>query len=375
MIESDVMRGDKRMTVRVLHVVTDMRRGGLETMLMNYYRKIDRNKVQFDFLEHRQEESDYDREIKKMGGKIHRIPRLNPFSIHYKSALYEFFKDHPEYQIVHVHQDCLSSIILKAAQKCGVKVRIAHSHSSNQDKNLKYLLKLYYMKKIPQYATQLFACSEEAGKWMFCGADFDVLNNAIDAKRYIYSSEVRAKRRKEFGIEEDTIVVGHVGRFWYPKNHMFLLDIFQKIADKTDAKLLLVGDGRLRADIEKKIQQLHLEDKVILTGVRNDVAELLQAMDVFVFPSIYEGLPVTIIEAQAAGLSCLISDKVPIECKKTDLVTQIDLDKPAEHWAENAIQVSETERKDMYEEIEKSGYDIEKKAEELVDFYLKMGRD
>lgn len=363
------------MTVRVLHVVTDMRRGGLETMLMNYYRKIDRNKVQFDFLEHRQEESDYDREIKKMGGKIHRIPRLNPFSIHYKSELYEFFKDHPEYQIVHVHQDCLSSIILKAAQKCGVKVRIAHSHSSNQDKNLKYLLKLYYMKKIPQYATQLFACSEEAGKWMFCGADFDVLNNAIDAKRYIYSSEVRAKRRKEFGIEEDTIVVGHVGRFWYPKNHMFLLDIFQKIADKTDAKLLLVGDGRLRADIEKKIQQLHLEDKVILTGVRNDVAELLQAMDVFVFPSIYEGLPVTIIEAQAAGLSCLISDKVPIECKKTDLVTQIDLDKPAEHWAENAIQVSETERKDMYEEIEKSGYDIEKNAEELVDFYLKMGRD
>ena len=136
-----------------------------------------------------------------------------------------------------------------------------------------------------------------------------------------------------------------------------------------------MGDGRLRADIEKKIQQLHLEDKVILTGVRNDVAELLQAMDVFVFPSIYEGLPVTIIEAQAAGLSCLISDKVPIECKKTDLVTQIDLDKPAEHWAENAIQVSETERKDMYEEIEKSGYDIEKNAEELVDFYLKMGRD
>ena len=156
---------------------------------------------------------------------------------------------------------------------------------------------------------------------------------------------------------------------------MFLLDIFQKIADKTDAKLLLVGDGRLRADIEKKIQQLHLEDKVILTGVRNDVAELLQAMDVFVFPSIYEGLPVTIIEAQAAGLPCLISDKVPIECKKTDLVTQIDLDKSAEHWAGNAIQASETERKDMYEEIEKSGYDIEKNAEELVDFYLKMGRD
>lgn len=371
----DIIRGDKRMTVRVLHVVTDMRRGGLETMLMNYYRKIDRNKVQFDFLEHRQEESDYDREIKKMGGKIYRIPRLNPFSIHYKSTLYEFFEEHPEYQVVHVHQDCLSSIILKAAQKCGVKVRIAHSHNSNQDKNLKYLLKLHYMKKIPKYATQLFACSEEAGKWMFCGADFDVLNNAIDAKRYIYSSEVRAKRRKEFGIEEDTIVVGHVGRFWYPKNHMFLLDIFQKIADKTDAKLLLVGDGRLRADIEKKIQQLHLEDKVILTGVRNDVAELLQAMDVFVFPSIYEGLPVTIIEAQAAGLPCLISDKVPIECKKTDLVTQIDLDKPAEHWAEKAIQASETERKDMYEEIEKSGYDIEKNAEELVDFYLKMGRD
>ncbi len=358
--------------VRVLHVVTDMRCGGLETMLMNYYRKIDRNKVQFDFLEHRQEESDYDREIRILGGKIYRIPRLNPFSLHYRLVLRRFFQEHPEYQIIHVHQDCLSSVILKIAKQYGIKVRIAHSHSNNQDRNLKYLIKLYYKRKIPKYATHLFACSEEAGKWMFKNAKFEIINNAIDTEKYAYSLEKRKQIRESLGISDDMLVIGHVGRFSYPKNHMYLLDIFQKVIEKTSAVLLLVGDGILRSEIENKIEQLHLQDKVILTGVRKDVADLLQAMDVFVLPSRYEGLGIVVIEAQTSGLPCCISDRVSKECEKTDLVYQISLSEDTEIWANKILQISKIKRNSRCDEIQKNGYDLQDNTDKLADFYIQQ---
>ncbi len=155
--------------IRVLQIVTYMGRGGLETMLMNYYRNIDRQQVQFDFLVHRDFEADYDQEIRELGGKIYRMPRLVPWNRLYRKKLKEFFREHPEYKIVHVHQDCLSSVALQCAKESGVPVRIAHSHNSSQDKNLKYLIKRFYMKKIPKYATGLLACSREAGDWMFKG--------------------------------------------------------------------------------------------------------------------------------------------------------------------------------------------------------------
>lgn len=358
--------------IRILHVVTDMRYGGLETMLMNYYRKIDRNKVQFDFLEHRQEESDYDREIRILGGKIYRIPRLNPFSLHYKLILRRFFREHPEYQIIHVHQDCLSSVILKIAKRYGIKVRIAHSHSNDQDKNLKYLIKLYYKQKIPKYATHLFACSEEAGKWMFKNAKFEIINNAIDTEKYAYSVGKRKQIRKSLGISDDMLVIGHVGRFSYPKNHMYLLDIFQKVIEKTSAVLLLVGDGILRSEIENKIAQLYLQDKVILTGIRSDVADLLQAMDVFVLPSRYEGLGIVVIEAQTSGLPCCISDRVSKECEKTDLVYQISLSEDADIWANKILQISKIKRSSRCDEIREKGYDLQDNTNKLADFYIQQ---
>lgn len=358
--------------IRVLHVVTDMRYGGLETMLMNYYRKIDRKKVQFDFLEHRQGRTDYDCEIEKLGGKIYRLPPLNPFGIHYKHRLSIFFKEHPEYQIIHVHQDCLSSIILKVAKKYGVKVRIAHSHSNNQDKNLKYIIKMYYKRKIPKYATYLFACSEDAGRWMFGNAKFSILHNAIDTSKYAYSVKKRKQMRSEFDIKEETLVIGHVGRFSYPKNHMYLLEVFKKISEERDAILLLVGDGHLRLEIENKINQLQLKNRVILTGVRNDVAELMQAMDAFILPSRYEGLGIVVIEAQAAGLPCIVSDKVSLECKKTELVHQMSLSDEPEKWAEKLISLSAIERKCHCEDIKTSGYDLEDNATKLMNFYVQQ---
>lgn len=357
--------------IRVLHIVTYMGIGGLETMLMNYYRHIDREKIQFDFLVHRDFEAAYDQEIMKLGGKIYRLPRLNPISFYYKKKLDNFFSDYTEYRIVHSHLDCMSAIPLKFAKKNNIPVRIAHSHSSSQTKDKKYYLKLYYKSKIKKYATGLFACSEAAGQWMFNTNHFHILNNAIDTEQYIYNPTVREFERKNLGIAKETIVIGHVGRFAPPKNHKYLIELFDLVRKKMpNTVLLLVGDGELRSQSERQVKELGLEGKVIFTGQRSDVSKLLQTMDVFVFPSIYEGLPVSLIEAQAAGLPCLISDKVPIECKKTDLVKQEMLD-DMNKWVDLIISARKVIRRDTSDEIRKAGFDINSNAKKLEDFYFR----
>ena len=358
--------------IRVLHVVTDMNRGGLETLLMNYYRHINRAEIQFDFLVHRYNRAAYDDEIESLGGKIYRLPRLNPFSIIYKRSLAAFFNTHPEYQIVHAHLDCMSSVVLKAAKECGVEVRIAHSHSSSQDKNLKYPLKLFFRHFIPKYATHLLACGELAGKWMFRGADFKIMNNAIDTKKYIFSLAKKQQIRFRFGIKEDEFVIGHVGRFSPVKNHRFILDVFAAIQEQCKAKLLLVGDGPLRTNIEREVKKLKLDDKVIFTGIRNDVPDLLQAMDVFVFPSMYEGLPLTIIEAQAAGLPCFISDKVPLECKITNLVQQIPVNAGVKAWTDGIMRSTTVARRNTDQGICEAGFDICTNTELLERYYKSL---
>ena len=348
-----------------------MNRGGLETMLMNYYRHVDRERVQFDFLEHRKEHSAYDDEIESLGGKIYRLPRLVPWSKSYLSALNQFFDEHPGYKIVHVHQDCLSSVILKAAAQHDIPVRIAHSHNANQNKNLKYPIKLWYRHSIPQYATNLFACGKDAGDWMFNGAPYQIVNNAIDAVAYAYDPEKRIEMRQKLGLR-DELVVGHVGRFNPQKNHLFLLDIFAVLLKKEpNAALLLVGGGEDMPKIQAKAQTLGIEEHVRFLGIRSDVADLMQAMDVFVFPSLYEGLPVTMVEAQAAGLPCLISDKVPSECILTDaLVDILPLLAEPEIWAEKILEKQSIPRIDHRTEIVAHGFDITTEAVKLQEFYI-----
>jgi glycosyltransferase involved in cell wall biosynthesis len=341
-------------------------------MLMNYYRQMDRTRVQFDFLTHREYDGDYGEEIRQLGGKLYHMPVLNPFSPAYRKQLGEFFDSHSEYKIVHVHQDCLSGVILHVAKEHGVPVRIAHSHGANQIKDIKYPIKLFYRHFIAKYATKLMACGEDAGKWMFCGAPFEILSNAIPVASYSFNEEVKKVQREQWNIQPYELLVGHVGSFTVPKNHLFLLDIFNEIQKRTPAKLMLVGDQCHRNDIEEKIRNLRLQDKVILTGVRSDIPDLLQAMDVFVFPSLYEGLPVTLVEAQASGLPCLISDKVPIECKMTEAMQQIPLTASPEIWAEKVIEAAKTPRKNTYEEIKAAGYDIVENAKRLQKMYEEM---
>lgn len=359
--------------IRVLHVVTTMNRGGLETMLMNYYRHIDRQKVQFDFLEHRDAESDYDQEILSLGGKIYRLPKLNPFSFSYHRKLNAFFHEHQEYSIVHVHQDCLSSIALKAAYQNHIPVRIAHSHNASQDRNLKYILKHHYMKKIPNFATHLFACSKEAGDWMFSKHQFTILNNAIDASKFTFNIDKRKLMRNRLGIRNE-IVFGHVGRFNKQKNHSFLIDIFYEIQRiNKNSVLILIGVGNLEEKIKNKVNKLELTNKVMFLGKRDDVNDLMQAMDVFIFPSRYEGIGIVAVEAQASGLLVIKSDKVPDQCKITPNVISLSLDESPKSWGYQAVSsFNKSKRENMSRYVIKSGYDILHNVKKLQTFYQEV---
>ena len=362
------------MAIRVLHIVTYMGRGGLETMIMNYYRHIDRNKVQFDFLVHRDFEADYDEEILKLGGEIHHLPKLNPFSPSYYKALDKFFAEN-RYDIVHSHLDCLSAYPLRSAKKYGVRVRIAHAHNKNQDRNLKYIIKMVSKVLMPFYATHLFACSSEAGRWMFPGKKFTVMNNAIDSRKYVYSPEREQNSRKKLGVE-GKFIVGHVGRFNPQKNNNFLIDIFSEVSKRqSDAILLLIGTGDGQPQIVEKVKELGLQEQVMFLGNRSDVPELLQAMDVFAFPSLYEGLGIAAVEAQAAGVPCILSDQVPQECKMTEDVEFLSLNDSAELWAEHILQYRCVKKKDTSESICNAGYDIVNNAEWLQKFYLSGGKN
>lgn len=355
--------------IRVLQIVTYMGRGGLETMIMNYYRNIDRSKVQFDFLVHRQEEADYDKEILALGGNIYHMPVLNPFSKSYFNALDSFFKEH-KYNIVHCHLDCMSAYPLKVAKENGVDVRIAHSHNKSQDKNLKYPIKLFSKRLISKYATHLFACGKEAGDWMFNGKPYTVLNNAIDAQSCRFNPQVRADMRKELCLDDNDFVIGHVGRFNPQKNHNFIVDVFNSVHKKNiNSKLILVGTGDGQKAIKEKVNTLGLGDSVLFLGNRSDVNRVLQAMDVFLFPSLYEGLPLSIVEAQAAGLPCVISDNVPEECIKTDRVFSYSLDESCDFWSDKIFTAAKIAKKDTYNEIVSSGFDIKNNSRVLEDFY------
>ncbi len=361
------------MPIRVLHVVTYMGRGGLETMIMNYYRQIDRDKVQFDFLVHRTFEADFDNEIIALGGNIYRLPVLNPFSPQYFHALEKFFSTH-KYDIVHSHLDCLSAYPLSVAKKYGSKIRIAHAHNKNQDKNWKYIIKILSKFLMPYYATDLFACSEEAGAWMFPGRKFIVMKNAIDSKSFMYSNEKEKNVREKLNIA-NKFVVGHVGRFNPQKNHSFLLSVFKRVMDKEpNAVLLLVGSGDGQEEAKRKAQELGIDMNIMFLGNRDDVPEILQAVDVFVFPSLYEGLGIAAVEAQAAGIPCILSDQVPKECKLCSNVEFLSLKLSVQEWANAICQYRNHKKQDNHHIISEKGYDIKHNVKWLQDFYVRGGK-
>jgi glycosyltransferase involved in cell wall biosynthesis len=363
--------------IRILHVLGALNRGGAETFIMNVYRNIDRKRVQFDFIIHTEEKCDYTDEIINMGGRIYSIPKYKGTN-HYQyiNRWREFYNAHKEYKIVHGHMRSTASIYLKIAKNFGI-ISIAHSHSTSSGTGIAAIAKNLLQIPLKYRADFLFACSYDAGKWLFHNKvnsnNFFVVKNGIDVMKYVFDDKIRKKIRAEFEIDNDIFVIGHVGRFSCSKNHEFLVKIFfeyEKLDNK--CKLLLVGKGPEIDSTREIVNKLKLTDKVIFAGVRDNVNEILQAMDFFVFPSKFEGLGIVAIEAQATGLYCLVSDKVPNEVKVTSNVEFMALENGSKEWAYHIFKNKDYKRINSTDSIIEAGYDIEKTSDFLLDTYLKF---
>ncbi|OPH56672.1 glycosyl transferase family 1 [Paenibacillus ferrarius] len=361
--------------IRILHVVVNMNRGGAETLLMNLYRNMDRTKVQFDFLTCKA--GAYDAEIMGMGGIIHRIPYVSEIGhAKYIQALDQFFRAYTNYRIVHAHMDKMSGFVLRSAKKAGAPIRIAHSHNTSSEGGIAAkLYKWFAGTFIASCATHFLACSTKAAEWLFPQKEKNavILKNGIESDKFAFSPEVRAQVRRELKLPPDCYVVGHVGRFAHQKNHAFLIDVFAQLnRERPDTVLVLAGDGPLRAVIEKKVKACLLQDKVRFLGVRSDITRLLQAFDLFVFPSLHEGLPVTLIEAQGAGLPCLISDEITQEVDMDiHLVERLTLS-DKQLWVDRMKQIitGNFPRQIPALSLSNKGYDIKNTAAWTEGFYL-----
>ena len=372
--------------LRILLLFTVMNRGGAESMVMNYYRNIDRTKIQFDFMVHRIEKGAFDDEIESLGGHIYRMCPVYPQNFFkYKRLLREFFNKHTGYKIIHSHMSELGYFAFKEAEKRNIPVRICHAHNTpvfslmGWKERIKGIARWFFKKNIKQFSTHLFTCSIDSGKWLYGKENIDrliVMKNAVYANSMKFNVVVRALLRKELNIENN-FVIGNIGRFNEQKNHSFLIDVFYEIQKrKENSILLLVGEGKLKPDIEKKVKQSGLEKKVFFLGVREDVNELIQIMDAFVLPSLFEGLAMVLIEAQASGLKCFTSkDLVTTEAKVTDLLEYIPLNAKPEVWAQKILDFDyEKKREDKYNEIVDKKWDIHSNVEWLTDFYLNCNR-
>ena len=365
--------------IRVLHSVSNMDRAGLETMLMNYYRHMDRDLIQFDFLANKPKPGAYEDEVRSLGGRIFVSPGFNPVKIpKYRKFMKNLFQEHPEIQIVHAHNGALAYYALREAQRNHIPHRIAHSHNSKINWDLKWPIKQYCRSHMKNATTDFWGCGELAvefyfGKKIVESKNYTIIRNAIEEERFLYNEQIRTQLRKQLEVG-DKFVVGHVGRFMYQKNHTFLIDIFAEIYKRNqNAVLLLIGEGELEEKIREKIHKLGLGQAVIFTGSIPNVNEMYQAMDVFLLPSLYEGLPVVGVEAQASGIRSVFSDTVTKEIGITDLAEFISLEASPSVWAEKILQsASGYERKNMRTEIVEAGYSIHTEAEKMQNMYLQM---
>lgn len=362
--------------IKVLHCLGSLNRGGIETFIMNVYRAINRTEFQFDFLV--SNGGDYEEEIKSLGGHVYKIPSRNTGFFQYSRNVDLFFYNHKdEYAAIHVHAATLSSLeVLVSAKKYDIAIRIIHSHSSTvKTSKLHYLFHYWNKMRIAKLATHYLACSTKAATWFFSGTSVSkkiaIIRNGVNPVDFSFSPKLRDRILQDFDIDDHTFVVGHVGSMIKVKNHSYLLNIYNEIYKLIpDSKLLLVGDGPLRSLIEQQILKLGLKDNVLLLGSIDNVNELLQAIDVIVMPSIFEGMPVSLIEAQASGCLVVCSDTISSDTKILSSFTQISLKDTPKHWAEVIIsKATSNKRNDTRIEIQKSGFSIYSVIELLMKIY------
>lgn len=371
--------------MRVLRIVSVMNKGGIETQIMNIYRKIDRTRFQFDFLVTREESGIYDAEIRALGGRIFQIPSVR------ESGLFKFtkncdmfFKKHPEYKIVHCHMNTWAGLFLNVARRNKVPVRIAQSHSAqqraNSERGIKGMMedrfKATMKRLIPFGATHFWACGNDAGKWLYgeriAETNMQIVPNAKELEMFRYDVKKRTLARNSLGLSPNDLVVGHVGSFTRVKNHRFIIEVFRELHMlREGSRLVLVGEGPLQPVIRQQVSQLGLEDKVVFLGTRNDVHVLLSAFDVMLFPSLFEGMPNVLIEAQASALPCVISSEITPEIDfDMGLVDFLPLTYTPEKWARRLLEKSCVNRKKVsIKNLVDRGYDLQTLVNWLEEFY------
>ncbi len=369
---------------KVLFFVDRMLKGGIQSLVIEIVRNINKEKVHIDFLL-LDDGNEYDLEntLKDLGCEVYKLNGIwvnTPLDfVKYIKALDNFFKEHNDYDVIHMHSSSKNYMVLKKAKKYGIPVRIAHSHNIDfQTKNpIKKFLGNIFKSFLKKYATDYFACSKIAGEWLFGekivnSEKFYVIHNAIDYDKFKFNEEKRNKIRKELDVKDDELVIGHVGRFTNQKNHDFLIDIFYEMYKiNQNIRLLLIGKGENEELIKIKVKKLNLENLVMFLGFKKDVYNYYQAMDVFLLPSKYEGLPVTLVEAQANGLPIFTSKKVVSdEVKLCDNLYFIELDKKPEEWAKEILSKDLT-RINTYQNFKDNRYFINDTVDFLEEFYEK----
>ena len=365
---------------RILHITSSLRKSsGVMSVIMNYYKNIDKEKIQFDFLFFRDLEDTYQDEIEKMGGEVYLSPDPKNILKFIRFINQFFYNKSNEYIAVHLHEAYLNSLILPVAKKYDIKHRIIHNHATKySDKKINSIRNKILCIPIKKTANHFMACSEAAGIFLFGKNEIEknniyILNNAIEINKFKFCKSIREKIRREL-LLEDKLVVGHVGRFNEPKNHVYLIEVFSEVYKKNkNALLILIGEGPLSRKVRSLVKELNLTSKVLFLGLRTDVNELMQAMDIFVLPSLYEGLPVVAVEAQASGLPCIISNSITDEIKITDLVTFKSLNQSPSEWADDILNINNKHsRYDTSRKIIDAGYDIKSAASRLEEYYVNL---
>ena len=347
---------------------------GTETFMMNVLRNINHQQFHIDFLLFTEKESDYSKEAERLGSKIYRLPARSSGLAYYKS-LNKFFKDNAShYDVIHFCGGNVSSIApIYYAYKYHIPIRIIHSHSSDSKGWVNKLLHRINRNFIPRFGTCILACSTLAARYFFGERDCTIVKNGVDTNSYKYNTDSRSSFREKYNISPSTHVLGHIGRFEEVKNHEFLLDIFHEYhTQNRDSKLMLVGKGKLEERVKEKARKLCIEDDVLFLGIRNDIPELLCAMDCFVMPSLYEGLPFVLVEAQAAGLPCVISDTINKDSKLTPYLTFRSLSDGLNLWVDGIRNlIGKNVREEGSEYVKRQGFDIQSTVQYLEEVYGK----
>lgn len=363
--------------IKVLQVVGQLTIGGQETMVMNYYRFMNRPEIEFDFLVYGDTVGAFEEEAISMGASVIHVPPLKDIGyIRFINTIKSVLKKNGPYNVIHSHTSFNSGFFMRLAKQKHIPIRITHSHTTNPGKKSTFVFRLYsciLRQIINNNATHLIGCGNEAGAYLFGKDVFEkkgqVIKNGIEVDKFTFETSVRANMRAMYDLE-NKFVVGHIGRLSNEKNHSFLLDIFSEIVKRNPESILfIVGTGPLLEELKSKSILLKIDNNVIFTGQRSDIPNLLQLMDVFVFTSYFEGMPVSVVEAQSTGLPCIVSKNVTPEIKVTDLVEFIGLEQSPSVWAERVLETTKIQRKSHSQEIKNSGFDIVSICNQLENLY------